>query len=599
MVRIFSQTQGGFVPPFTTRGLLMASCAAAMLSAPGVSNAQSITATDLETGDYWNIPWELNAENGGPSQATLEEAAYFAWLEFIALNWPAKEGMRGVPDTKKRLGDAGPVVWETMASKVEIFPGTAILAPADYTYPYKNYNSAPQYIYNPSEVGTPDGTVKACGSGKTGNVPYINLDETTQIGLDNMFAGVGEDGQKQIRFLAKANEVEHKYVMGNSWYGSSGGSESAANFLPPTSATASYISENNESPPAGSSEYVSFPSGTIELKSAWRKLSADDKHGEFYTAPVRFYEAVSSTDKTPCYIDSAPDEWGMLALHIIHKTPGAPYFIFATFEQKDNIRTPDGHSVELANGLLTADGKKISEPLSPNIQSVNSQPISTSGGQKLTVQTFTNTEPPTTQPKSQLYYQNIPGAGLPDAKYIGVNKRKHDIPDVIAVVNQAFQSSIAVLAKGAVFSNYKLVNVQWVPVDKVAGETYTSQTVPQLQTPAGQIISPATYYQANSVVETDYNLQVFSGQFYSGNDKGFANTITDFTQDGNKFHNVKYDGNGYLMGGCMGCHGNAQIGGSDFSFILEGNPDKPDIIGGPEIEKAIADHFQNILRGQN
>lgn len=34
-------------------------------------------------------PTELNATGGGPAQATLQQAAEFAWEEFFALNWPA------------------------------------------------------------------------------------------------------------------------------------------------------------------------------------------------------------------------------------------------------------------------------------------------------------------------------------------------------------------------------------------------------------------------------------------------------------------------------------------------------------------------------
>jgi hypothetical protein len=39
------------------------------------------------------------------------------------------------------------------------------------------------------------------------------------------------------------------------------------------------------------------------------------------------------------------------------------------------------------------------------------------------------------------------------------------------------------------------------------------------------------------------------------------------------FANTYYAGKTYAMGGCMGCHGNAQVvDGADFSFILAGGP---------------------------
>ena len=58
---------------------------------------------------------------------------------------------------------------------------------------------------------------------------------------------------------------------------------------------------------------------------------------------------------------------------------------------------------------------------------------------------------------------------------------------------------------------------------------------------------------------------------------------TPFNPAGTPFVNVVYQPlplpatpfqgqTGYNMGGCMGCHGNAQQGGADFSFILRGGP---------------------------
>jgi hypothetical protein len=57
-------------------------------------------------------------------------------------------------------------------------------------------------------------------------------------------------------------------------------------------------------------------------------------------------------DKGPnnsiCYFEQ---KWGLIALHIIQKTPSAPAFIYATFEQADNIRRPnDAAPVEDPDG---------------------------------------------------------------------------------------------------------------------------------------------------------------------------------------------------------------------------------------------------------
>src|SRR5438105_277125 len=42
------------------------------------------------------VPTELNDGNGGAPSATMQQAAAFAWQEFIALNWPAVKQTGGV-----------------------------------------------------------------------------------------------------------------------------------------------------------------------------------------------------------------------------------------------------------------------------------------------------------------------------------------------------------------------------------------------------------------------------------------------------------------------------------------------------------------------
>src|SRR6266581_3084151 len=72
----------------------------------------------------------------------LQEAANFAWQEFIALTWPAPaQGPtsfpRGAPLTDGSVpygkpGPTGQVVFETFRHKVEVFPGGAGTNPNGY-----------------------------------------------------------------------------------------------------------------------------------------------------------------------------------------------------------------------------------------------------------------------------------------------------------------------------------------------------------------------------------------------------------------------------------------------------------------------------------
>lgn len=78
------------------------------------------------------------------------------------------------------------------------------------------YDALPAYHYGQ--------TVNACDAAQANNpTPWINLDETDEIGLASMYAGVVSDNSspgnsvpKLIRFLAKANRTQYVYVAGNS-----------------------------------------------------------------------------------------------------------------------------------------------------------------------------------------------------------------------------------------------------------------------------------------------------------------------------------------------------------------------------------------------
>ena len=536
----------------------------------------------------------LSCSAGAGAQcADLTEAAVFAWQEFIALTWPAASGKRDTPDFDEAYGDPnyqGPLTWETYRHKVEIFPGNrSKTLPSDY---FDDYDAGPVYYYAPFKVGTVTGLIPACTRASS-STPYVNLDEISEIGLNEMFAGVAPDSPgpgQQILFLAKANRTEWDYIVKNKWanpYPQGNLRNPIQSEMPPFSDTATYVTTKKQTPPDGSSQYVSFPAGTVELKSAWRLLtSSETASGRFRTTTARYY---LDNGGTPCHVDAT---FGMVALHIIHKTENAPYFIFATFEQADNILTSDGTGVEDVNGnVVAAPGD---EPYDPTISSTPSSTDSSS----FTIESFDpaynvavdpSSTPANCNPGDQLYYRNTDTAGFASPQgIICLQRRPHDIPVEVIAVNQAAHSAIAAYSSQQQFPNspwlyYKLINVQWQPIDKPPGEVYTGNDA-------------ATYYLANSVVETDYSLAFFSGNQQSfGYAKGstsnylYHGLISDYacptstSTDSNGvtycpsttfpypgFDSTYYNGKGYLMGGCMGCHGNAQAAGSDMSFILLG-----------------------------
>lgn len=522
---------------------------------PRVLSAKSAGATAISPALPPDIP-------GGAPTATLSAAAAFAWQEFFALNWPAvpqtgQVGTRGVADTTRPFGDptyTGPLVWETYRSKIEIFPGngpppgyTSNGASADY-----GFDAAPVYNYLQ--------TVPPCnGEDPTDPTPYVNLDEVTQIGLNTMYAGIvppaptpqNSDPQR-IRFLAKANRDQYVYVASNQYWNHGGNYYSAVN-------TYTNSLKTNQVPPPGS--VISFPSGTVEVKAGWRMLAPTEDATHFHTQTVRYYENAGGgtpSNPKPCYRDAT---WGLVALHIIHKTPTAPSFIFATFEQADNIRSAgNGQPVEDANGKIINPPPQGTNPTSPyptyqdGYNSATHQP-----DPSVTV----GSQPFCTNQGSQIFYKNL-SPGLPKGtpgSGVCINERYFQIPSDVVNANVQAHQTLASAGAGGPWQFYKLVNVQWRPFD-VATINHSDPNSPN---------NEATFSLANIVVETNSTLQAFQGALIAnGPDAGVK---TSFNNAGGPFTNVHVAAGSqyqsFNMGGCMGCHGNAQVAGTDFSFILD------------------------------
>lgn len=209
--------------------------ASALVAAPLVSNVDAQTAPTITVSP--TIPSDIP---GGAAAATLADAAAFAWQEFIALNWvtlpqTGANGTRSIADTTRKFGSdtsSESVVWETYRSKVEVFPGVG--NPPGYvndTSKSFGYDALPSYNYGTrSTTGSlqnnPGGTVAALpactGQSSVTTPAFVNLDETSQIGEDTMYAGIvpsaattDNANPQLIRFLAKGNRTFYEYVATN------------------------------------------------------------------------------------------------------------------------------------------------------------------------------------------------------------------------------------------------------------------------------------------------------------------------------------------------------------------------------------------------
>jgi len=532
---------------------------------------------------------------GGAQSASLRQAAVFAWQEFIALNWPALAGTRDTPDNNRLFGDPnfdGPLVWHTYRHKVEIYPGTGN-PPGFVNNPFSDfgYNSVPpQYVYG-------EGEVEPCeGQTPVSDAAWMNVDEVTQIGSNFMFAGAGpqvsgvNSEPQLIRFLAKGNRNEYTYVVNpdlSLWNHTSSPSDEpywdmVDNFTA--------VANGNGNPSTLPGPVIDFPDGMIETKGSWRELTEAEKNsGRFYSTTVRYYEEDEAAPNGACYREA---EWGFVSMHIIHKTPSAPYFIYTTIEQIDALLTPAGQPVEDENGNIINQPDTVST--TPALVYMDGDPPSLN----IVGDTFCENT------GLRLYYQEI-ASGLPTGGNICQNFRDFSIPQTIINVNRDAHEAIEIynLENGlddSVWLYYKITNVQWRPFDVTEINADNPNSVNNM----------ATFYLSDAGIETDFSLQHFRGRTYFDTPAGFG-LPTDLPANFNNFdpsretyqNTLVFDGDElvetYNMGGCLGCHGAAQEVGTDFSFILEGGrvaaPEHPNVPNpGDTNSKPVVNQFKTL-----
>ncbi len=531
--------------------------------------------------------------------SNLAEAANFAWNEFIALTWPADSASRGKPLTSGKYGDKGPgghVVWETYRARIEAFPAMGNPNGYDPTKPDLGFSSTPDYIYQPNG-GSIDssGHVIPYPGTKPGAVPAHNMDEATQITLNAMYAGIATtahagtpgtstDFKQKILFEAKVNEEYYKYVAGNKYFQSDSGSvqkiKNNSIGYAETGDSQKYPAPYMNLPASNS---TSRNAGTIEIKAAFRRLNPKTEDiTKFFTVPVRYYTNGGGRGIQGFYdSDSQNEVCGLVSLHIIHKTPNAPAFVYATFSQYNNILDANGNSVEDEDGNTLEQYKNI-EPFSPALSITNDSNSSPTNPQSVYVKSGNiNTNSP------QLYFRNTSGleAISTDSgkkKFyklpVNINRRLFLIPDIIINANKNAHKAIKNVNPNAVWLNYKLVNVQAEPLDYKRDYARIFQ--------GGTQSLAATFFLANEMVETNPSLQNFSGGLNTLNgditNKVYPDGMTPpAVYDYNVF--IRQAGKPvaqYNMGGCMGCHGSQGLKmGGDFSRLLAvGRISSPDVI---------------------
>ncbi len=328
----------------------------------------------------------------GPN-TSIQDLAIFAWSEFIALNWvamdPATTGMRGRPACSPCSGSevnadflsikpdsdgSFPLlVWHTYQHKNELFPANGHTAPSFDS-------AAPLYIYSsPPGQGTSFPLQVTQTATSASFTLFNNLDETSEIGSCQMFA---HDTTLRVAYEAKANRALFDYVNNNGLTAcTSGTSATCPTLTAARNKTAAALAQFGGICSADKS-IVSLPcgdaqtlgdggEGAIEVKAAWRQLTPQEvQSGRFFMRKVIYY---TGTGGTPSVFNNAV--YGLVGLHIIHKTKTFPAFVFATWEQVDNYDDATDQNTEdltfIETGSTTPSPVTRMHPIHSQIPPVN------------------------------------------------------------------------------------------------------------------------------------------------------------------------------------------------------------------------------------
>jgi hypothetical protein len=362
-----------------------------------------------------NIPLDVDErrvdqfDKGGQIGATQREFDILAWQAFLALNWPATS--HGGSDSHKGLNDnTTDRVWSAWRPSQTIFrPGG--VPPEPWRY----------------KEGEQIDLTKAKAAWRQ---HVSSTDENLQA-----FSGplVDQNGN-WARYEVRVNDVEFQYLQENHLYNLEG--------------QAAYVNGGHP---------ISFPvnehghNGAIEIKLAWKELTPADDRSRFFVRHVvaTLSEPLQSTPPMREF------DAGLVGMHISMRTQSSPEWVWATFEQADNLRPHTG-----------SDGKQYKANFNngdPNIQLVNTLPprnavIDPNTGYPIPVPaggTPTTWIESLTKTPVQVVRINVPP-----------QPQLNDHDAALAQTTAALNAEVQGLLKqaGSVFQYYELIGTQW-PLD--------------------------------------------------------------------------------------------------------------------------------------
>jgi hypothetical protein len=403
-----------------------------------------------------------------PSQINAD---CMAWQEFFYLNWGADPANPGSPNPGLPVsafgkpGDLNNTVWESFLSATQVFnpPGNRALA-------WNSKRPTLKDLSRRSKLGDAQvdlGAIQQAGSDswltdQSGNLVFYEV----RLNQDE-YAFITSGAQESLTTFAGQSDC-----AGNPGQGGNGGFN-----LP---AGGGNTGKNLDYDCSGNIKPFGQNLGAIEVKAAWRVLPANG------SLNYRYKIASATLHLPDGTIQQATV--GLIGLHIIHKVPSGPQFIWATFEQIDNdpdATNPPSEPILPPHAPITKAPYTLFNPnCSPSTDRIY--------GCKQNATVVTSPPPASPLPPCPVG-SYTPGKCYPYWAPMQITR----LVPVKNLANSVTAYAWSQLPAGSVFNYYRLIDVQW--------PSAPAQIAPGARAPltAGGI-TPASnsYILANTTLET-------------------------------------------------------------------------------------------------
>ncbi len=355
---------------------------------------------------YFNnkVPGDLSAFNN------QSQADCFAWQEFVALNWSTDQ-THGFGDPN----DLTPVQWETYMPRDVLFQPNGAHPPEWGTLVSEKYAAkfkSQRLTVNQRKTKLLTFTSKFEG---TDTIRGLDFGQAAPFNAPNW---LGAQNGTNVWYEIMLNKDYYDFVVKNEYY----------------NAAIQHDSVKAGKPINFPQGVYNGPVGAIELKAAWMEVDnpSSAKWKRYKLSEATVLDATTGKLRNTIV--------ALVGLHILHKTSNQPTWVWATFEQTDNVPDNSGSPTPPYGYNF------YSRTCSP--QKLTVKNAAGTGDTNVVVTCTANTSPP--------YYLSQ-GAAVP----VQITRVNAIDQQDAAPINTKMQGTIKQFFTNSVWQYYELIDVIW------------------------------------------------------------------------------------------------------------------------------------------